>query len=346
MAGTYPTVSNQALQEAVADLQTVNVWTGLWRFLSLGIATLGCMAIAWTAGSEWLFWGGTVAAGVFYALWLLCTHDAIHHTLLGWPLVEATLARMISWPMLWPVGVYSQLHRLHHGWNGLDVRDPERYQRTVQEYQQASAWGQWYMRHQWIVNIFILGGFGIIIKTLRAGLQFQDQFPQLRRQLWTDILGMGLAQTILLTAVVLSHTSVLRYLLFWLCLERVVGAIAQTRAHLEHYGLWRQVGGHQLTQLYASRNLQTSAWFGWLIGGLNYHAVHHAFPSIPFDQLPEAHGRIQTVLTEHGLPMMVIEPGYLSTIPRLITEVALIPSDSKPTQNRLKTAIGTTVLEG
>lgn len=341
MAECNPTVSNKVLQEAVADLQAVNVWTGVWRFLLLGVATLGCMALAWTAGSEWLFWGGTVAAGVFYALWLICTHDASHHTLWGWPLVEATWARIISWPMLWPVGVYSELHRLHHGWNGLDVRDPERYQRTAQEYQQTPAWGQWYMRHQWMVNIFILGGFGIVVKTLRDGLQFQDQLPQLRRQLWADILGMGLVQASLLTAVVLSHSAV-RYLLFWLCLERVVGAVGQTRAHLEHYGLWHQVGGHQLTQLYASRNVQTSAWLGWLMGGLNYHAVHHAFPGIPFNQLPEAHKRIQAVLTEHDLPMMVMEPGYLRTIPRLMAEVTLIPTDSKPARNLLET----TALEG
>ncbi|MEM7065868.1 MAG: fatty acid desaturase [Cyanobacteria bacterium P01_B01_bin.77] len=322
-----PTVSNKVLQEAVTDLQAVNVWAGFWRFTILGVATLACMTLAWTASSEWLFWSGTVVTGVFYALWLICTHDASHHTLLGWPLVEEILARVISWPMLWPVGVYSELHRLHHGWNGIDVRDPERYQWTTQEYQQSSAWVQWYIRHQWVVNIFILGGFGIIVKTLRGGLQFQGQLPRLRRQLWIDILGMGLVQSGLLTAVVLSQTSVLRYLLFWLCLERVVGVIAQTRAHLEHYGLWHQMGGHQLTQLYASRNLYTSAGLGWLIGGLNYHAVHHAFPGIPFDQLPQAHGRIQAILTEHGLPMMVMEPGYFRAIQRLSTGVTLIPGD-------------------
>ncbi|MBE9065996.1 fatty acid desaturase [Leptolyngbya cf. ectocarpi LEGE 11479] len=326
-ASKCPTVSNKVLQEAVADLQAVNGWTGFWRFTILGVATLGCMALAWTASSEWLFWGGTLVAGVFYALWLICTHDASHHTLWGWPLAEEILARVISWPMLWPVGVYSELHCLHHGWNGLDVRDPERYQRTTQEFQQSSAWGQWYIRHQWVVNIFILGGFGIIAKTLRSGLQFQGQLPRLRRQLWIDGWGIGLVQTGLLTAVVLSRTSVLRYLLFWLCLERVVGAIAQTRAHLEHYGLWHPVGGHQLTQLYASRNVQTSAWLGWLIGGLNYHAVHHAFPGIPFDQLPEAHKRIQSVLTEHGLPVMEMEHGYFRALQRWSNGMTLIPRE-------------------
>lgn len=322
-----PMVSNQALQTAVGDLQSVSFWPGFKRFCSLGTVALSCLILAWTTNSEIAFWAWTAMAGVVYALWLLCTHDAIHHTLLGRPVLEETLARIISWPMLWPVGVYSELHQLHHGWNGLDLRDPERYQSSQQEYQQASPWVRWYLRHQWVINIFVLGGMGLIVKTLMDGRRFQDTRPRLRGQLLADLLGMGIVQASLITAVMLSHHSVLHYLLFWLCLERVIGAIAQTRAHLEHYGLWRQVGGHQLTQLYAARNLQTSPWFGWLIGGLNYHAVHHAFPGIPFNRLPEAHRRIQTVLDNHGMPAMEMEQGYLSAVQKLINRFTLISSD-------------------
>ncbi|MEM9264898.1 MAG: fatty acid desaturase [Cyanobacteria bacterium P01_F01_bin.13] len=319
-----PTVPNKALQAAVSDLQSVNFWVGFWRFMVLGIVVLSCMTLAWTAHVEIGFWGWTVLAGVFYAFWLICTHDAIHHTLLGWPIVEETLARIISWPILWPVGVYSELHRLHHGWNGLDLRDPERVQWTEKEYQQASPLVQWYMRHQWVIDIFILGGFGIIVKTLMGGRRFQDLLPRLRFQLVADLLGMGIVQACLIGVVIFSHGSVWRYLLFWLCLERVVGVIAQTRAHLEHYGLWRQIGSHKLTQLYSSRNLQAAHWFGWLMGGLNYHAVHHAFPGIPFDHLPEAYGRIQAVLDEHEMPAMEMEPGYPRAIKRLINRMTLI----------------------
>lgn len=322
-SGLKPTIANKTLQETVADLQSVRVWHGCWRFGLLGAAMLSSLALAWTTPSEVGFWVWTVTAGVFYAFWLICTHDMAHHTLLGWPRVENVLARLISWPMLWPVGVYSQLHRLHHGWNGLDLSDPERYQWTVKDYQQASPWLRWYVRHQWLMDIFILGGVGVIVKTLMGGHRFQDRLSKV--QLVTDLVGMALVQGCLIAAVVVSHTSLLRYILFWLCLERVVGMIAQTRGLLEHYGLWQQAGGHQLTQLYSSRNLQTSRWFSWLIGGLNYHAVHHAFPGIPFDRLPEAHGRIQTVLAEHKMPAMTLEPGYLRAVLRLVNRVTLIP---------------------
>lgn len=75
--------------------------------------------------------------------------------------------------------------------------------------------------------------------------------------------------------------------------------------------MWGRTGGYQLTQLYSCRNLETYAWVGWLMGGLDYHAVHHAFPDIPFDRLPEAFERIQAILQRHGLPLMVRGKGYL-----------------------------------
>ena len=319
-----PTVSNKVLQETVSDLNSVRFWPGFWRFSMLGTVVLGCITLAWITQAEIAFWLWTAIAGVFYAFWLICTHDAIHHTLLGWPIVEETLARIISWPMLWPVGVYSELHRLHHGWNGLDLRDPERIQWTEKEYQEASPLGRWYIRHQWIIDVFILGGLGIVIRTLMGGRRFQELLPRLRFQLLADLLGMGIVQACLIAVIILSQASVLRYLLFWFCLERVIGLIAQTRAHLEHYGLWQKVDGHQLTQLYSSRNLQTSRWFSWLIGGLNYHAIHHAFPSVPFEQLPEAYDRIATLLNDHDMPAMTMEAGYPSGVYRWITRYMLI----------------------
>jgi hypothetical protein len=41
---------------------------------------------------------------------------------------STVMPRLLSWPMLSPYGLYAELHRLHHGWNGIDLRDPERVQ--------------------------------------------------------------------------------------------------------------------------------------------------------------------------------------------------------------------------
>ena len=230
---------------------------------------------------------------------------------------------MISWPLLWPHGLYAELHRLHHGWNGINLRDPERVQWTYQEYQGASPFLQWYVRRQWIVDIFVLGGIGMIIKTVMAGLRFQALTPSIRLQLLLDMTGILLVQAALLIFATL-HDAVFRYLLCWFILERVIGIVIQTRDHLEHYALWGKVGGHQITQIYACRNLKTSFVVGWLMGGLNYHSVHHAFPGIPSTIFQKPFSAFQAVLRRHKLPLMKLEGGYLQELYRLSHQPSLI----------------------
>ncbi|QJB47250.1 fatty acid desaturase family protein [Dolichospermum flos-aquae] len=317
---------SQDLQEATTDLHQINPSIGLLRFGVLGLIFLSLVILAWSVPMGSIYLVATMLAGVVYSFLLICTHDMTHQTLTGWKWFDIVMPRLISWPILSPYGVYGELHRLHHAWNGTNLRDPERMQWTKQEYEQASPLLQWYVRHQWGCDIFLLGGIGLIVKTLLKGLQFQKLVSNMRRQLLLDVVGILLVQGVFLTLVI-SHFQLWRYLLFWFILERIIGIILQTRDHLEHYALWGRFKNHQLTQMYASRNLQTSSLVGWLMGGLNYHAVHHAFPDIPFNQLPEAFERIQKVLQKHGFPAMQLDAGYLkstywlSSHPSLIDEV-------------------------
>ncbi len=315
------------LRESIADLQDVNPAVGLLRCLGLGIAVLGSIGLAWSAGGDVGFWSWTAIAGLCYAFWIICTHDAVHHTLFGWEWIDELLARAIAWPMLLPIGSYSELHKLHHGWNGINLRDPERVQWTVEEYERAHPLVRWYVRHQWGCDILVLGGLGLIVKTFANGVRYQSLLPRLRWQLMLDVGGMLLLHGSLIALVLLAQRGVLRYVLFWFALERLVGTVVQARDHLEHYGLWGKAKGHQLTQLYSCRNLRTTRAIGWLMGGLNYHAVHHAFPDIPFNRLPEAHERIQGVLGEHGLPVMGVAGGYFEESLRMGQRPLLIGED-------------------
>lgn len=327
MAGltTQTNCIEKDLQAATADLYRVNFWSGLLRFGALGLIFFSAMFGAWRSPGEISFWLWTAAAAIAYPFWLICTHDAIHHTLLGWPALEEGLSRLISWPMFWPVGVYAELHRLHHGWNGVDLRDPERVQWTLTEYRAAPFWRQWYIRHQWLIDVFVLGGVGLILSTFWHGWQLRSLSSRLKLQILLDVGGIVLAQLCLLSILLATHQSLVRYCLFWLVLERTIGVVIQTRGHLEHYGLWHKSTGHRLTQLYACRNLTVSPFVTWLVGGLNYHAVHHAFPGIPFDQLAIAHQRVQTLLAKYDMPPLAVEQDYCRTTLKLFGHVRLIP---------------------
>jgi fatty acid desaturase len=298
------------LQTAIADLRQVDPRVGLFRFVTIGTIVLSLMALAWSVSNLFAFVAITAIAGIFYAFWIICSHDSVHQTLTGWSWFETVMPRLTTWPMFWPYGTYALLHRLHHGWNGIDLRDPERVQWTQAEDQRANPLLRWYVRHQGLLDIFALGGIGLIVKTFTNGWKLRTILPQLQTQLWLDLTGILAIQGGLL--VFFSHRGEIgRYLLFWLILERTIGAIGQARDRLEHYGMWGKTGGYQLTQLYACRNLDTYPWIGWLMGGLNYHAVHHAFPDIPFNRLPAAFDRIQAVLQRNGLPLMLQGKGYV-----------------------------------
>jgi len=311
------------LRQMTADLETVNPWAGLVRVLGIGIVFLGLVTLAWLQQHIEYFCLLIFISSWFYTFWLICIHDVTHHTLIGCFWLEEVIARLISWPIVFPHGVYSQLHRLHHGWNGIDLRDPERVQWTTEEYAKVSQLRRWYIRHQWLIDIFVFGSLGLIVKAFVKGWRFRSLVPQLRSQIIVDIIGILVIHSTL-AYVVFIHHQFLRYLLFWLIIERTVGVMMQIRDHLEHYGLWGKAQNHQLTQLYSSRNFKSNTFLTWLMGGLNYHAVHHAFPAIPFNRLGEAFQRIQTLLAENGQPPLKIDSGYFGETLNNVNKFSLI----------------------
>lgn len=311
------------LQNATADLHRVNPWMGFVRFVSIGCVFIGAIALAWSSHQPLVIGSATFVAGCFYAFWLICTHDMTHHTLTGWRWFDTIMPRLVSWPIGWPHGLYSQIHRLHHGWNGSDLRDPERVQWTQDEYQAAHPILKWYVRHQWVIDAFVLGGIGLILRTVFHAIQLRKSLPHVQFQMGLDIGGIIAIQS-LFWGLAMLHGALLRYVLFWLVLERIIGVIIQTRGYLEHYGLWGKSSRYQLTQLYACRNLHTSTSVNWIMGGLPYHSVHHAFPDIPFNHLPLAFKRVQAVLQQHELPQLHQGDGYIDEALRLSNHASLI----------------------
>ena len=316
------------LREAVDGFRGVSPWAGVFRFVSLGLVTICLTFFTWRASQVSLFLIGAIATSLTYAFLLICNHAATHRTLTGWDWFDTLMPRLISWPMLLPVGTYNQLHKLHHGQNGINLQDPERIQWTEQEYESAQRWQRWYVRHQWIVDIFVLGSVGLVFKTLMHGFKLQKHLhsasQQIRQQIILDVSGILIVQAILISLLIAHAVSIGKYLLFLFVLERGIGVVLQTRDHIEHYGLWQSKENYLLTQLYACRNIDTFAWVNWLMGGLPYHAIHHTFPQIASNRLPEAFQRVQAVLKRYSLPPMATGSGYNSTAATLSHQPCII----------------------
>jgi fatty acid desaturase len=229
------------------------------------------------------------------------------------PRLEFVLGCLLSWPMAWPYVTYSRLHQLHHRWNGSDPRDPERTEPLAAERERASPRRRWLQRHPLLWRALGLGGLGLIADTAWKGWALRQCDPALRSARQVDGLGVVLVQSGLLV-LAMAQGVVGRYLVFWLILERVIGAVLQSRGLIEHHGLWRREASHLLTQLYATRNVTGGAWLNALMGGLPHHSAHHAFPWIPSQRLPEASARIAAVLRRYRLPPLPAAAGYPSAL--------------------------------
>ncbi len=309
ITSTQLRILQKELHQAIAPFNKLDRKISITRFAIIGMVCLGSTIMAWYSHQQWAFILWTVFAAINYGFWLVCTHDAVHQTLTGWRKIDLWLARLISWPICWPVGIYSELHWLHHSRNGKDLRDPERVQWSRTEYEQASPIVRWYVRHQWAWNILVAGSFGLIGDAFAKGWHYRQERPQLHRQIALDLLGIILLHSGFF--ILVGYYGIWgKYILFWLIVEWVIGVMMQARAHLEHYDCWHPHESPLLTQLYSTRNVNGSLWVNWLMGGLPYHSIHHAFPAIPFNKLPQAYQAVQIVLQKYNQIPLEMERGY------------------------------------
>jgi fatty acid desaturase len=313
------------VSKSVADLHKMRAAPGFIRFFSTVIPFLLFIVLSWqfSLSDVWFYIAGTLA-GVFFAATAVTTHDAIHNTLTGIKWFDEISARLVTWPVLWPHGVYSEVHKLHHKMNGVDLRDPERVTFTEAEYNSAHSVVRFFMRHKMVLALF-LGGLGMIATHVYRAFGFYSQSRAVRRQLIIDLVGIICVNGIIYVAAA-AQGQLLKAFLLYVLVERIGGGILQFRAHIEHYGLSGKRVNFYATQLYTCRNITTNPWMSWLMNGLNFHSIHHAFPKIPFYNLKEATQRVDDVLKQNNAESLPSADGYLRTYIELSRELKLIKS--------------------
>ncbi|MEY4066082.1 MAG: hypothetical protein RIR26_2290 [Pseudomonadota bacterium] len=322
---------SQTLARVVADLQTTRPAPGVWRFLSAAVLFFAALAAAYEHSlNDPLFYVFSVLAGIFFTASAVTTHDAIHHTLTGLKWFDEISARIVTWCVFWPHGVYSELHKLHHKMNGTDLRDPERVTFSEDEYESAGALKKFYIRNQLWVSVFVSGGIGMIIGHLARSLPFLSHSRALKRELLIDTAAI-LAINGTLYTLAAKNGDLLKAVVLYVLVERIGGGLLQFRSHIEHYGLSGKRGNYFATQLHACRNIETNRSMIWIFNGLNYHSIHHAFPKVPFYHLEEAHRRMTRLLETEGAQGMPQHKGYLRTYFSLAKRMQLI--NKSPTQS-------------
>lgn len=312
------------IQQALRGLMTVDPWRGFRRTLFNIVVANSLLILTLSAESLWIFAPLALLTGFFYTSIMITTHDAMHHTLTGWYWFDEVVPRFYSYFIFWPHGLYSELHKLHHKYNGRDLEDPENPTHTQSEYRAAGAFKRFRMRHRLALSLLVYGGIGLIIQHFREGFQRWNSHPPVRRLIITDIAGIVVATMI--TLVVLRWTGITwKYVAYLILVERILGFAMQLRLHIEHYGLWGERAGIVETRLYNCRNISTNSIGEWFYNGLNYHSVHHAFPAVPYYHLREAHERLARLCAVGGGAPMPAGTGYFRTIFDLATHPVYIP---------------------
>jgi fatty acid desaturase len=331
-------VSPKDLESLIRDLEQIKPWRGLIKS-SVGYAVFMTLAIAAVySPSPAVSIGLAFFAGLVVTTLMVMTHDAIHRTLTGWAWYDELYPVAVSYPLLWPHETYREIHKIHHKMNGSDENDPERVQWTEEEYAKAGKFVQWYVRNQWVVDMFVLGGIGFIFATLARALPFARHVKSMRRALIIDAIGI-VGINLFIYGICISQGLGLKYFLLYLLVERMVGALQQLRAHSEHYGRFGKAAHYFETQIFNCRNIRTNNLVSFFFNGLNFHSVHHAFVKIPFYNLGEAHRRI---VAAYGDKCPVLEDdSYLEVAIRSIRRPLLIGETdpgSPVGQSRMKNA--------
>jgi len=315
-----PIVSPRELTRAMADFQQMRPGPGLVRIAMSLIIIFPLVAFCLTTQNPWAFFFSAALLAVALGSILILTHDAIHHTLTGWRWLDEAFPRLLSFPLFWPHGVYSELHKLHHKMNGADPVDPERVQWSDAEYERAGPVGRFLARHQFSLAVFLYGGLGMLYSLLRNGIYFAPKSKGVRRQLVLDGVFIVVFNVVLYTALA-QYDMALRFFVMWIVFERIGGGIMQFRSHILHYGLWGKEANFFETQIFNSRNIVTNKLVSLYFVHLNFHSVHHAFPTVPFYNLEKAHRRLQALYS--GERRMVEEEGYAKTAWRLMSSLHL-----------------------
>ncbi|MCP9800905.1 fatty acid desaturase [Synechococcus sp. RedBA-s] len=307
----------EEIEDAVQPLFKVNRALGWCRLLLLLLPALACLVMYvreayLPVAVLWL-----LAAAVFYAFVMISTHDISHASLIDLGSAEQALGCVLSWPVAWPYRTYRNLHQLHHRMNGMDLRDPERREPSEEELARAGSWRRLHFRHPFWLSVLVLGGIQLIGSMIWFGWKLRDSQSRLMGGMVSDLIGILVVQAAMLTWAI-GHGQVIKLLLMLVVVERVVGALMQVRGMIEHHGLWKRFSTYELTQLYSTRNIAAGTLVNLLMGGLPHHSLHHAYPSIPYDKLPQATAIAEAVLSSHGHPPLPTVNNYAEGVALLL----------------------------
>lgn len=265
-------------------LKSLSAKSDLRGILQLG-SQLG--ALAATGLGLTLTWGTPWAVPLFVAHGILLNflyagqHELSHWTVFRTQRLNEVCGRLLGFVLLYPRDFDQVQHFAHHRYTQDWLRDGElaRPRYTLGSYLLwMSGLSYWYTRVRRILRF-------------AAGRITEPYLPEsrkagLRREARWHLAGYAAIATLLIA----SHS--LLALQLWLLPMLLMKPVHQLQNTIEHLGL-----PHSSSITENTRSTRTNALMRWLAWNMQYHTAHHAFPGVPFHQLPRLHA---TIFTSQG----------------------------------------------
>ncbi len=220
-------------------------------------------------------------------------HECIHQTAFRTRRANRAAAWVAALPFCLSPSIYRVFHWAHHR----HTQDPERDPEIAAEPDRYSPWPRTLRRWLWLWS-------GWLLLMLRWTLTFRLAFSRAKgpaigsfstaderpRLVWEA--RVVAAPWIGVAAAALVGAPGFAWIFTGLMLSHVVHGIWLPA---EHTGL-----PHEGTIFARTRTMHPSRFVQWWLWNMNFHAEHHAWPSIPWHHLPEAHARVAEHVEAQG----------------------------------------------
>ncbi|KIC44593.1 fatty acid desaturase [Ruegeria sp. ANG-S4] len=211
--------------------------------------------------------------GVLLVFLFTLSHECTHKTPFKSAWINEVVGHLVSVPICLPFTWFRYFHLAHHKWTNHPTKDPEldgkpRPDNWISLAVYLSGWPYW------------AGMVHVLFSNARG--QINAKYLPIRQHRSIRVEAIVLLAVYLFAATSLLFTPVL----FWVWMLPVIIGQPFLRIYLlAEHGLCPPVAN----MLENSRTTFTNRLIRFLAWNMPYHAEHHAFPNVPFHQLPAFH---------------------------------------------------------
>lgn len=255
-------------------------------WLVSAITAVYCWEYSW-----WMIASSQLFFGLMCCSTFACLHESAHGTAFGSRRLNQIAALICGVLHVYPNVLFKELHFMHHRYTHVPGKDPEI---SIGKYLIPSVITSLPSYLGWLTGAPLLSFKVLMISMSVIGmpepirqLLFPFIRPKVRSKLFLDALV-----TLVFWGGIIYVASTIDAKYWALIVGQVIGhSLLAAYTAAEHNGL-----PHEGSILQKTRSISASSMMKLIMWNMPYHAEHHAFPAVPFHNLPELHLRLKDEL--------------------------------------------------